>query len=213
MVTKFNCPGCGAENSFKSALSLYAVCPFCRASVFRGEGEVELIGKVSDLAGDNSPLQLGSSGQFNGQSFTIVGRVRKKWKDGFWNEWNLMLANGQSAWLAEAQGEFYFLTDADKSFSRSLAEKWFLKDTLSIGDERFVIIDIKESEVLMAEGELPYRAHVGDQFESADFRQIAGARFGSLEKSAKGDDRRAYVGSVVRLSDLKLSSVRKFDGW
>ena len=213
MVTKFNCPSCGAENSFKSALSLFAVCPFCQASVFRGEGEIELLGKVSELADDNSPLQLGSTGQFNDIRFTIVGRVRKKWQDGFWNEWHLLLADGQSGWLAEAQGEFYFTKEIKKSVSNFSNKMWFLKDDVNIDDQRYIVVDLKSSQVFMAEGELPYRAHAGDQFESADLRQVAGNQFGILERDMRGDNHRIYLGFIVKIADLKLSSVRKFDGW
>ena len=68
-MKKFNCPSCGAENFFKSALSLYVVCQYCKSSAFKTDEELSVLGKVAELAEDNSPLQLRSEGQFKGNIF------------------------------------------------------------------------------------------------------------------------------------------------
>ena len=213
MSSSFNCPSCGAQNTFKSADSLFAVCPYCRASVFKSEDQIELLGKVSEIPDDNSPLQIGSQGQYEGRLFTVIGRVRMKWEDGFWNEWHLLMSDGKSAWMSEAQGEFALLYEYKLPDEKLRTSKWFVNDEVKIDGQSFFIADLKEAEVFLAEGELPFRAEPGELLRSADLRLKVGNLFASLEQGESNDEVRVYAGKLVELSQLKMNYLRKFDGW
>lgn len=212
-MQKFNCPACGAENNFKSALSLYVVCPHCRCSIFKSDTELSVLGKVSALAQDNSPLQLRSEGVHQGIVFSVVGRVRMKWADGFWNEWCLYFKDGKTGWLAEAQGEFLITKEVPNTTSVIDSDEWKIKKSVVLDGKGFYITDLKHAEVHMTEGELPFRAHPGDKRFSADLRPSSGKLFGSLEKDAHLPVIRAYLGNSTDLAELKMNYLRKFDGW
>ena len=73
------------------------------------EGDVlKRIGKMAELFDDHSPLQLQTSGTWNGQGFTLVGRLQYKYGEGTWTEWNALLADGSTAYLSEDNGAYVF---------------------------------------------------------------------------------------------------------
>ncbi len=118
MSKNFSCPACGGEVSFQSVASIFSVCPYCRMMLVRKDLNVETYGKMAELPPDTSVLQIGTSGKYQNKSFSLVGRVRQSWSDGFWNEWYALFDDTTEGWLAEAQG-FYMM-----SFAAPELEKW-----------------------------------------------------------------------------------------
>ena len=68
--------------------------------------DVESIGKTSTLPPDISPIQIGTQGRFGETGFTVLGRVRLRWRLGAWTEWFIEFSDNTTGWLAEAQGFF-----------------------------------------------------------------------------------------------------------
>ena len=104
------CPGCGAPIDFKSAQSTHAVCAYCQSTVVRDGDTLQRIGKMAELFDDHSPLQLQASGTWQGQAFTLVGRLQYKYGEGTWTEWHALLADGSSEFLSEDNGAYVFST-------------------------------------------------------------------------------------------------------
>ncbi len=71
-----NCSSCGAEVSFRSKASVFAVCSFCQSTLVRQDMELEAIGKMSYLLDDLTPLQIGTTGTYNGERFELIGRMK-----------------------------------------------------------------------------------------------------------------------------------------
>ena len=86
-MKRATCPSCGAPAAFRSALSIYVVCEFCRSTLLRSGEDLQNLGRMADLLEDSSRLQIGSEGTFGGRHFVIVGRIQMKYDAGFWNEW------------------------------------------------------------------------------------------------------------------------------
>ena len=95
------CPGCGAPMEFLSAQSTHAVCPYCQSTVVRSGDTLARIGKMAELFNDFSPLQLQVAGSFEGQRFTVLGRLQYQYPQGTWIEWHALLADGSTAFLSE----------------------------------------------------------------------------------------------------------------
>ena len=55
------CPQCGAPAPFRAA-TLSLTCEYCGSTVVRTGANVELVGKISALIDNGSPILLGSSG-------------------------------------------------------------------------------------------------------------------------------------------------------
>ena len=102
---KANCPSCGAEITFAHAASVMVVCAHCSTASVRRGVDIEMLGRVAEVAPIESPLSLGASGRWRGRRWTAIGQVQLDHGKGPWNEWNLLFEDGATGWLAEAQGE------------------------------------------------------------------------------------------------------------
>lgn len=216
-MVQTNCPSCGANVEFKSSASLYAVCGYCRSYLFRTEESFENLGTMADLPEDTSPLQIGSSGNYMNKTFTVVGKNKMKWEDGFWNEWHLIMQDGNSAWLAEAQGEF-ILNFEQKDLQPSILPRRSqikIGEQINLQNQKYLIADIKNAENCGSEGELPFRSIPGEKRFSVDLRSLEGEVFASLEfdNEKKLDECRLYVGRYVGLRGMQMQYLREFDGW
>ena len=109
-----NCPNCGAKIVFRWSSSVQTVCQFCKSILVRTDVHLKKVGQVADLPPDNSPLQVNTEGQYGHQAFVVVGRILYEYDQGGWNEWHVMMNDGTSAWLSDAQSE-YALSRSSKS--------------------------------------------------------------------------------------------------
>src|SRR6476660_8779808 len=105
-MLKASCPGCGADITFQSSVSIMAVCEHCNSTLVRRDVDIEAVGKMATLQVDGSPLQLGAGGDYRGAAFTVVGRIQLRFDRGIWNEWHLLFSDGRSGWLGEAGGTY-----------------------------------------------------------------------------------------------------------
>lgn len=204
------CPACGAEVVFKSRFSIFSVCSFCRSTLVRSDLNIDDIGKMSVLPQDMSPLQIGTSGIFDGSKFEVIGRQRIGWEGGSWNEWYLNFENGHDGWLADAQG-FYVVSFQLQDGTRipdlsSLSIASFL----TINGFSYTVDDIHEVICVGSQGELPVKSVKGRRSTSVD---LIGndEKFGNIDYSS--DHNRLFLGKYIELEKLKLMNLRKIDGW
>jgi hypothetical protein len=209
-MRSYDCPNCGATVVFQSSIAVAAVCQFCRSMVVRHDLNLENIGQVAELPPDLSPLQIGAHGIFNGEPFTLIGRIRVKWEEGSWTEWCALFSENRWGWVAEAQG-FYMV-----SFEYAAPERSVTRDELKPGrsvklaGQEFTVADVKETICLGSEGELPIVAVAGRKACSIDLTGDLRA-FASLEFSEGGV--RLYLGQYARFDDLTFSALRPVPGW
>lgn len=213
-MLKFSCPSCGAEISFKSQSSVYGICSYCKATVVRQGFNFELYGKMSELQEDLSPFQIGTKGVYEEQHFELIGRLRMKWKNGFWNEWFVLLSNGKEAWLAEAMG-FYMFSKPEINTNLPLANELAIGKEYKFENIVFHLDDIKEAICLGSEGELPFLSPDGRKVLSADFSSSDGISFANLEyeKNDKLIIKRLYLGKYLEFDDFNFENLKEIEGW
>jgi hypothetical protein len=176
---------------------------------------VESVGRVAAVPDDFSPLQLGVSGVFERRHFTVVGRLRKAWEEGSWNEWCVLIEDQSFAWLAEAQGDWVMtfeqpaaaLDGVPEAAAAARAEPG---NSWRIGGRAFQVSDIKEVSCAAAEGELPSAFSIGEAALSIDLRG-AGLEFATVE--FRRGERRAYVGRFVEFEECCFANLRPLAGW
>ncbi len=100
------CPNCGAQVVFRWSSSVQTVCEYCKSILVRTDVDLKKVGEVADLPPDSSPIQIGTEGSYNHKAFTAIGRIIYEYEQGNWNEWHLMLNDGTSGWLSDAQDEY-----------------------------------------------------------------------------------------------------------
>jgi hypothetical protein len=204
----YACPQCGGLVPFKTSITTFAVCPYCRSMVVRTDEGIQRLGEMAQLPPDLSPLQLGTRGEWDGKPFQLVGRLRLEYSEGSWNEWFAAFPDGQTGWLAEAQGFFMFTTQAPETELPPPPPG--LPGNVTLGGKRYRVVDVKPVTVIAAEGELPDVAPPGSKRTNADLAGEGGA-FGTLEFHESGTE--AYTGRYATFPELKLTALRPVPGW
>jgi endogenous inhibitor of DNA gyrase (YacG/DUF329 family) len=206
-----SCPSCGAPVEVYSATAVMVVCPYCQSSLVRTDNALLDSGKKSAVIEDYSPLQLYTSGTYEGQPFTLIGRLQVQYDRGVWNEWHALLDNGRSAWLAESGGQYVF-TSEQGSFAPptqlSFAQLRAGQSVLNYQKTRFIAADIRTATAFKAnaQGELPYPLQHDQPMKVADFRNEN--RFLTLDYSDNSSSPLVYLGQTVQLSKLSLQNLR-----
>lgn len=202
------CPACGAQAEFKSAASVMAVCAYCRSSLLREADSVRSIGRMSEVIEDHTRIQIGTSGQYEGRNFGVVGRIQLRYEDGFWNEWYTLFDDGRAGWLADGSGQYVFTEAVGVPGQLPAFGQIRPGATLQHDRTRFTATDVRTAQCVSGEGELPFKVGIGWQARVADFR--SGARFLTLDYS-EGDTPQVFVGIATTLEALKCQFLRDAD--
>lgn len=174
----------------------------------RKDLELETYGKMAELPADMSPFQLGTSGKFESRAFTLVGRLRLQWSDGFWNEWFALFDEGTPGWIAEAQGLYAF--SFEKPQKAPHRNEIALGKIFVLSGGSYEVDDIKDAKCVGSEGELPFRSPKGRTSLSVDLTG-KNQTFACIDYAEDGT--RCYEGRYVEFEDLHFSGLRELDGW
>lgn len=204
------CPNCGAPLEFASAASASAICSFCRSTLLREGDALRKIGISAELLNDYSPLQLGASGRYAGEPFTVVGRLQlgDSAADGnsTWNEWHALFDSGRSAWLAEDNGQFVISFEAALTGAVPQAHELVLGDQVLLAGQSWQVSALSLSRVLAAQGELPHPPQMQAEFLIAELRN-AQNEVGTLDYSG-GPSPLWSLGRPVRFADMAMQGLR-----
>ena len=209
MSVSLQCASCGAILDFKSGASVFAVCKYCNTAQIKTGVALESLGSMAQLKQDYSVLQIGAQGSVQGKQFGVFGRIRLSWERGVWDEWYLVMEDESTAWLAEAQGFYYFSKqiEIDRNlfeFPLHLGQRYVLEDF------EYRVKDCKSATCTYSEGELPFSGALGEKYLSYDLFTKSGS---FLSISQVEDEVLVYKGEVYSFEELTLSNLRALDGW
>lgn len=210
------CPECGAPIQFRGT-AVSAVCDYCDSTVVRTGVDVNLIGKVSAIIDNGSPIILRGRGKFDGRPFIVDGRIQVQYDRGTWNEWFITFADGQPGWLVDAQGQYSIVTPLDPSSvaGRVPAFEEFQNGVeYAIAGRQVVAVDKRGASYKGAEGMLPYEAAPGMQFWAVDLRGYRG-EFMTLDwgTNPRHNSPQPFAGRAIQLDEIGLFPLRRFNGW
>ncbi len=197
-----SCPGCGATLTFRSGATLLVVCPYCDSASWRGDVNLELLGKVAAVADVDTVLALGATGRRRDLGWVAVGLVQLDHGAGPWNEWALALDDGSTAWLAEAQGELLLSRELPAP-AGPLREELEPGLSTSFADRSWVVAEVGQGRVTTARGELPADLRPGATYAYADLRGPGGA-FATLTYGESGPPVLCFVGQTVDVASLGI---------
>jgi len=198
---------------FRSAAP-FVVCSHCQSLLVRRDASLESIGRVAEVPDDLSPLQLRTQGYFETRHFSLVGRIRKVWSEGSWNEWCASFDGGELGWLAEAQGDLVM------TFAKALAALAAEPPpaalagaapgtVVPIEGRPFTISDVKQVHCVGAQGELGESA-IEPACTSIDLR---GPRLAFATLEIAGQDVKLFVGRFVEFGECRFTGLRALSGW
>ncbi|EPG73241.1 PF13785 domain protein [Leptospira fainei serovar Hurstbridge str. BUT 6] len=224
-MSELSCPNCGAPVPFVNKASVYAVCPNCRTLSLKNDLNLEKIGTSGELADDNTLLKIGTEGTFRNKNFRVLGRIQLKFDLGFWNEWYVAEDGGNTAWIGEAQGT-YFYTKLDSTIQPNLLpqiptsedgspilayEAGGKKDQLTPGDtftlrETWTLKEIMTAECVGGEGELPIGFETGYTAVLLDLANEEG-RFATIDYSESPP--LFFLGDSATYEELHLRNLKE----
>jgi len=204
-----NCPNCGARIVFKWSSSVQTVCEYCKSILVRTDADLKKVGRVADLPPDGSPIQLSTEGIYRNKSFVVVGRIVYEYDQGAWSEWHVMMNDGASAWLSEAQQE-YAVSFSSTTPNLPAAAKVEIGHEFTWNGQRYTVSVITPAHYRGVQGELPFQYWDKSDVTFIDLRGETG-RFATLDYS--DPEPALYLGEFVEFEDLKLKNLRRFEGW
>jgi Domain of unknown function (DUF4178) len=207
------CPNCGAKIIFKWSSSVQTVCEYCKSVLVRSDVDLKKVGQVAARPPDISPIQLNTEGNYRNEAFVVIGRILYQYDQGGWNEWHLMMNDGTSGWLSDAQEEYAVSFPATGS---TTGQKLPVESQLKIGQiyswngATYTVSVITQAHFRGVEGELPFQYWDKDDVTFADLRSSS-RKFATLDYS--DTEPALYLGELVEFDDLKLKNLRQFEGW
>lgn len=204
-----NCPNCGARIVFKWSSSVQTVCEYCKSILVRTDVDLKRVGQVADLPPDGSSIQLSTEGIYRNKSFVVVGRIVYEYDQGAWSEWHVMMDDGTSAWLSDAQQE-YAVSLSSKIANLPAAAKVRIGQQFTWSGQRYTVSVITPAHYRGVEGELPFQYWDKGDVTFIDLRSETG-KFATLDYSDR--EPALYLGEFVEFEDLKLKNLRRFEGW
>lgn len=204
-----NCPNCGARIVFKWSSSVQTVCEYCKSILVRTDVDLKRVGQVADLPPDGSSIQLSTEGIYRNKSFVVVGRIAYEYDQGAWSEWHVMMDDGTSAWLSDAQQE-YAVSLSSKIANLPAAAKVRIGQQFTWSGQRYTVSVITPAHYRGVEGELPFQYWDKGDVTFIDLRSETG-KFATLDYS--DPEPALYLGEFVEFEDLKLKNLRRFEGW
>jgi hypothetical protein len=193
----------------KTRFAHFAICNFCSSMLIRNDYDVKDIGKMAQLPAEMTHLQIGTKGIFQNRPFEIIGRHRKVWQHGYWNEWYLLFDNDQDGWLAEAQGHIIISTFNANPKLEVNVNDINAGDEIRIGNDTYEIEDIRKAASFGAEGVLPSDIKKGEEIINIDMIG-ENKRFYSIEIGRKTFH---FSGLYTNFDDLSFTNLRQISGW
>ena len=215
-----SCPSCGAPVTFRSHASVMAVCAYCQATLLKDADSVKNLGRMSDILEDYSPLQIGTSGRYGKQNFTLVGRIQLRYSNGMWNEWYVLFDDGASGWLGDSSGLYTLTIEKRGMQTLPTFEEIVPSHNYYLDGQNYTAAEKRSAQCIAGQGELPFKVGPGWQADVADFR--GGSRFmtldysdldlpGNTTRGTRTRQPKAYTGSSVRLDQMHCQLLRDDD--
>lgn len=204
-----NCPNCGAKIVFRWPGCVQTTCEYCKSILVRTDVDLKKVGQVADLPPDSSPIQLNTEGVYRNKAFVVAGRILYEYDQGGWNEWHVVMNDGASAWLSDAQNEFA-VSVAAKAPNLPAAAQVNVGQQFSWNNQSYTVSVITPARYRGVEGELPFEYWDKTDVTFVDLRSET-AKFATLDYS--DSEPALYLGEFVEFDDLKLKNLRNFEGW
>lgn len=199
------CPNCGAPIEFQWSSAVQTVCAHCRSVLVRHDVDLRKVGEVADLPFDSSPIQIGTTGRFEGDAFTVTGRIVYEYGEGTWNEWHLAFADNTSAWLSDAQAEYAVSRLAEKAGPLPEEGAVTSGQRYAFNGLTFMVTTRTNARYRGVEGELPFEYWDKDTVLFADLKAADG-HFATLDYSESPP--LLFIGSFVEFDELALSNLK-----
>jgi len=166
------CPQCGAPVLISSPAVVLALCEYCHTALYWDEEGIRLAGEQARLTEGFTRLYRGAAGELEGAHFEVLGRVRYRSERGFWDEWWLDVAGGESVWLTEDDHELALQTRLERDVSHLVGLR--AGQRFELDGVNFEVDEVGEAACGGIEGQLPERMLTGETYGFLDASSLDG---------------------------------------
>ncbi|PZR26364.1 MAG: hypothetical protein DI535_14685 [Citrobacter freundii] len=103
------CPDCSRIIHFSSDLTNMGICGSCGTIVWRTMAGIISRSPQFPILQKNEIIQPGTTGTWQSERFTVLGRFRAWFEESVFNYWTISFDNGRIAWLGEGYGIYAVL--------------------------------------------------------------------------------------------------------
>lgn len=196
------CPNCGGVSKRANRFVKTLICPYCDQTIAVESDGASLVGPAVTLQDLWTELKVGASGEREGTPFTIFGRVRYRYDEGWWDEWYVVGADGTEAWLQEDEGDLTWLAEAGAAPSARpdearVGSRW------SVGGRSLYVTEKRAATIQGFEGQVPRDVRPGQQLVYVDGHDNGTA----MSVEFVGGAAELFVGTEIAVDDLQLRGV------
>jgi hypothetical protein len=202
-----NCPNCGAKITFRWSACVQTTCDYCKSILIRTDVDLQKVGQVADLPPNSSPIQIGTEGVYGKRSFVAIGRIIYEYDQGNWNEWHVVMNDGTSGWLSDAQLD-YAVTFAVPG--QKLPRECRVGQDYTWNSQTYTVSTVTKAHYCGVEGELPFQYWDKTDVVFVDLMSHT-EKFATIDYSE--DPPLLFLGEAVEFDSLKLKNLRSFEGW
>lgn len=158
-----NCPNCGSGFELKGGRKTKtATCSSCGSTLDVSKPPFAVLGQLDQSRhvplGD---IRLGQTATVDGIAYEVIGRIRLGEEGSFWDEWLCLGPRGKTVWLGEDAGRLsvqrVFTPEEAPDFDAITAGPM-----LNVDGTRYMVDERGGASVMHIEGELTWRAKLGD---------------------------------------------------
>lgn len=163
MTSNFPCPSCGSPLRIKNRFVKVVTCDFCAQVSMLQNNKLDPTGKVATLAELNSPLYVDAVGTIAGKPFQVVGRLRYRYSAGQWDEWFVLLAGADPAWLVEDEGSYKLFEKEALATAVPTFDEIRVGSTLRVNNRNVFVVEKGMANILGSEGQLAFSIVPGEE--------------------------------------------------
>jgi hypothetical protein len=199
-VSALSCPSCGAPLPTANPGVVMAICEYCSNAVVYDEDAVNDIGKQAVLSEGFTRLYRGATGTIADNRFTVLGRVRYSFGQGFWDEWYLELEDASHAWVTEDDHDLALETRFEGTAPPM--DDLTPGDRIELGGVTYQVDEIGEARCVGLEGQLPKAIESDEVYRYADLSSMDG----TLTMAVEYDDTppSVFVGRWLEPDEIQL---------
>ncbi|GAB4508721.1 MAG: hypothetical protein OHK0046_02030 [Anaerolineae bacterium] len=193
-MQNMTCSSCGAPLQIENQFVRSVTCQFCGAAyVISGDATLDPTGKTTSLANYPSRVSVGTRGTIRGRGFTILGRIRYTYDEGYWDEWQIAWDDDAPPdWLEEDEG-YWTVYKKERVRAEVLSYDGIrVGQTVKINNRNVFITEKRQARVLGSEGQfaavMPLQGDFGYVQGAADEQTVSITYWEDEIEISSGDD-------------------------
>jgi len=153
MIVGFKCNECKKTFDIDHDDALVAFCTHC-GMINRLSQSDNSDFKFGAPEEDYSPIQIGTTGKFEGKQFQVAGRLRFDFRNAFRNFWSVVVEDGRRLWLIESYGYYVIAKNESLQIPANLFRSVKAGKIISFEEKEWPVETVYENQNYKGEGEL-----------------------------------------------------------